>query len=61
MIRILEKEHGRRFALANPAMDTLHFKGNFDGMTLEETLEFLSLSLKLEVEDQDSMILLKTK
>lgn len=61
VIRILEKAHSRKFALETPAMDSLQFKGSFDGMTLEETLEFLSLSLKLDVEDQDSLILLKAK
>lgn len=59
VFRVLEKNHGKKLVSATPGLDTLHFRGDLSGMGLEEALEFMSLSLQLSYEDQDSLIVVK--
>lgn len=61
VFQVLEKNHHKRLVSATPGLDTLHFRGELSGMSLEESLDFMSLSLHLSYEDQDSLIVIKKK
>ncbi|MEM7037770.1 MAG: DUF4974 domain-containing protein, partial [Bacteroidota bacterium] len=59
--RTLSNVHGRKIVIQTPGLDTLRYRGNFEGTGLEASLEVLSLSMQLTFEDQDSLILVKKK